>query len=501
MKQFNLAMLGKQGWRLISRPESLCAQVLKGRYFHDSDFMKCTRKKHASQTWRAILAGREVLDQGLIKRIGDGSLTNIWRDRWVLQHFNGRPITPMADQNVTQVADLLTESGHWNEDLICQVFFPVDADAILRTLARGFGEDIWAWELEKHGMYSVRSAYKLLDNRRMAQMATLPSTSSDDVWRKIWKLEVPPKVHVFWWRVVHGFLPARSVLHRRHVEPIAYCETCGADEESIRHVLIECTVAKAFWEQARVLIGIKLPNLHPQSWAADLLSDICSQRERAIIICGLWSLWTMRNKRRHGEAPLPIHKVVEWIKDTAFDLWCIIHPSKLVRKPLQQKQWAAPMEHCFKCNVDASFYELSRQGGTAVVIHDHNGAFCGAQAKWHEFGVDALMMEALACKEGLEFARQHGVQRVHLETDCLELVRLWKMEGLQRSIIMPVLQDMKEISLAFQDFSISHVGRDCNRVAHELAKQVSSTTRLGMWHTEPPACVQNLLIKDCNHDV
>jgi hypothetical protein len=65
----------------------------------------------------------------------------------------------MADQNVTQVADLLTESGHWNEDLICQVFFPVDADAILRTLARGFGEDIWAWELEKHGMYSVHSTY------------------------------------------------------------------------------------------------------------------------------------------------------------------------------------------------------------------------------------------------------------------------------------------------------------------------------------------------------
>jgi hypothetical protein len=107
-------------------------------------------------------------------------------------------------------------------------------------------------------------------------MATLPSISSDDVWRKIWKREVPPKVQVFWWRVVHGFLPARSVLHRRHVERIAYCETCGADEESIRHVLIECTVAKSFWEQARVLIGIKLPNLHPQSWVADLLSDICS---------------------------------------------------------------------------------------------------------------------------------------------------------------------------------------------------------------------------------
>jgi hypothetical protein len=33
------AMLGKQGWQLLTRPESLCARVLKGRYFHDGDFL------------------------------------------------------------------------------------------------------------------------------------------------------------------------------------------------------------------------------------------------------------------------------------------------------------------------------------------------------------------------------------------------------------------------------------------------------------------------------
>ena len=38
LKMFNLAMLGKQGWRLMTRPDSLCDKVLKGRYFHDGDF-------------------------------------------------------------------------------------------------------------------------------------------------------------------------------------------------------------------------------------------------------------------------------------------------------------------------------------------------------------------------------------------------------------------------------------------------------------------------------
>ena len=59
------------------------------------------------------------------------------------------------------------------------------------------------------------------------------------------------------------------------------------------------------------------------------------------------------------------------------------------------------------------------------------------------------MMEAYACKEGLEFAGQCGVQRVHLETDCLELVRLWKLEERQRSMIVPVLEEVKELSRFF----------------------------------------------------
>ena len=75
LRLFNKAMLWKQGWRLIENPNSLCAKVLKGRYYHDADFLTATRKKHASHTWRAILESREVLRKGLMRRIGDGSMT------------------------------------------------------------------------------------------------------------------------------------------------------------------------------------------------------------------------------------------------------------------------------------------------------------------------------------------------------------------------------------------------------------------------------------------
>jgi hypothetical protein len=39
IKKFNLAMLGKQGWHLMTNPTSLCARVLKGKYYPNEDFM------------------------------------------------------------------------------------------------------------------------------------------------------------------------------------------------------------------------------------------------------------------------------------------------------------------------------------------------------------------------------------------------------------------------------------------------------------------------------
>lgn len=137
---------------------------------------------------------------------------------------------------------------------------PVDAKAILRIPMRAqVGEDWWAWEQEKHGVYSVKTAYRLLASTY--QPATeAPESSGDEVWKKTWKLNVPPKVRVLWWRVLHDFLPAKSELQRRHIEPTAFCETCGAESEPIRHVLLDCTIARMFWQEIKSITGSKLPN-------------------------------------------------------------------------------------------------------------------------------------------------------------------------------------------------------------------------------------------------
>ena len=95
-----------------------------------------------------------------------------------------------------------------------------------------------------------------------------------------------------------------------------------------------------------------------------------------------------------------------------------------------------------KVNSDASFQAQGNAGATACVERDHRGEFGAARACWSDRALNVRMMEATACRDGLLLARQVGVQKAVLETDCLELVNLWKQKDSQRSIVDPVRKEI-----------------------------------------------------------
>jgi hypothetical protein len=80
---FNLAMLARQAWRLLTNPDSLCGKVLKAKYFPNSSILECQVKEGISYSWRSILQGVELGKKGLIWRVGDGSHIKIWTDPWI----------------------------------------------------------------------------------------------------------------------------------------------------------------------------------------------------------------------------------------------------------------------------------------------------------------------------------------------------------------------------------------------------------------------------------
>jgi hypothetical protein len=167
---------------------------------------------------------------------------------------------------------------------------------------------------------------------------------------------------------------------------------------------------------------------------------------------------------------------------------------------LQNDTMASTPSHWrIKCNIDGAFYADMGQGATGVVIRDSAGTFIGGRALWYRHGLNALMMEAVAYRDGVILAREMNFRRVQVETDSQELVNLWEMGELQRSSISPIIKDIKDISVFFLDFSLMYANRACNHVAHTLAKQVSDGNRTGEWLLAP-SCIANLLTEDCNHD-
>lgn len=68
---FNLAMLGKQGSRFISNPESLPVHILKAKYFHKEDLLNANKVSNPSFVWKSVLQAKGNLNQGTRWRVGD----------------------------------------------------------------------------------------------------------------------------------------------------------------------------------------------------------------------------------------------------------------------------------------------------------------------------------------------------------------------------------------------------------------------------------------------
>ena len=121
--------------------------------------MEAVAPKTASVTWRAILAGREALNAGLIKRVGSRETISIWNDDWIPRPFSKRPMGRQFETNINTVDELMTVSRQWNVPLIRSLFFAPDAEEILKIPLRNSGGEDWlAWFEERSGIYSVKSA-------------------------------------------------------------------------------------------------------------------------------------------------------------------------------------------------------------------------------------------------------------------------------------------------------------------------------------------------------
>lgn len=124
-----------------------------------------------------------------------------------------------------------------------QFFLPMDVEAIVAIpLSTRVQDDFWAWQFEKTGVFSVRSAYRLFVRTKTDREAWLdgcPSSSNVDSegrgWTTLWKVQVPSKIRVFLWRLAQHSLPTGDLLKHRHMAESARCAICGEPDSWAIH--------------------------------------------------------------------------------------------------------------------------------------------------------------------------------------------------------------------------------------------------------------------------
>ena len=162
--------------------------------------MKAGSKKGSSLTWRSILKGRDLLQRGLRMQVGDGESISIWQDPWLPKPYTFRPFSqPMSGTEEMVVADLISDDRVWERWLLDELFSCTEVQCIEQIpLSMRGGEDRWMWHFYRRGIYSVKSGYhtvRMVDRMEM-QASSSSSKSWEATWRKVWRVNVPPKVRM-----------------------------------------------------------------------------------------------------------------------------------------------------------------------------------------------------------------------------------------------------------------------------------------------------------------
>ena len=154
---------------------------------------------------------------------------------------------------VSELINPVTRS--WNKQALTEHFIPADVDFILNIpFSTRQHEDFWAWHYDKRGIFSVRSAYRMIcaiKTQREDWLEHRPSHSNiaadKNSWSQLWKVKVPSKIWVFVWRLAHTSIPTGLVRHERHMADSPSCSICGAEEDTWRHSLLSCRMARCVW--------------------------------------------------------------------------------------------------------------------------------------------------------------------------------------------------------------------------------------------------------------
>ena len=297
LRAFNLAMLAKQGWRMVQGNDSLLYKCFKARYFPRSNFLEAKESPTYSYVWRSLMAAMPILQSGHCWRVGNGVSINALKDKWLPNYPTNMVLNPVQNNwGDLMVCELINpELNVWRYEDIRTIFHRDEADAICQIpLSRRYVADTIVWLHNPRGEFTVKSAYHVA--RRIltgeARVGTSRGCAAKQIWATIWKLRIPNKIKVFAWRACHEILPTTVNLTRRRVIHEDKCSICTIESESTIHALWDCAAAQDIWAgSVRKLQKFK----HGQSDILQLMEELLERlnlEEMELFWTQAWLIWS-----------------------------------------------------------------------------------------------------------------------------------------------------------------------------------------------------------------
>ncbi|KAL2894855.1 hypothetical protein RDABS01_010764 [Bienertia sinuspersici] len=225
------------------------------------------------------------------------------------------------------------------------------------------------------------------------------------------------------------------------------CPMCGSYEESILHMLVRCPEAELIWHYSPLRLEFEQGCTSSFKGCVDIVlqhfKDVGWWSLFWTIAWGIWlkrNMWVFRSKRnevQHVEAG--------------------------------DNHWKAPDQPWQKLNTDVVVFN-GGWIGLGAVVRDHVGDPLAATCWRVKGNINADIAEALAARHGLRIALEAGLNSIILETDSLKLFYHLKKGKREATWFGKIVQDIVQLSNTCRRFSVQHVRRRGNRVAHELAK-------------------------------
>ncbi|KAL8116144.1 hypothetical protein AgCh_022590 [Apium graveolens] len=223
LRDVNLAMLGKQCWRLITNLDSLVARVYKAKYYADTEFMEDKLGSSPNFIWRSVLEAKRVISTGASWRIATAMYCK----------YKGG-------------------TGARKRHLVLET----------RTVGELFSEEhIQAITGEK-GAWNT--------------------TANNEFWKKLWTIKAPPKALNLVWRASSYCLPTKTMLQTKHVPVDNMCPVCNEGAETIFHGLVQCKTTALYWKIHNPNINTK-SEIEFTEWLTTVLKEQSKQTSAKII--------------------------------------------------------------------------------------------------------------------------------------------------------------------------------------------------------------------------